>query len=246
MWDHPATQRNVATLREFGHAIVGPDYGELAEAETGWGRMAEPQTIFAHAGRVLEGTTPWTGRRVVVTAGPTREPVDGVRVLSNRSSGRMGFALVETAQEMCDAVHRAVADADALFMVAAVADFRPRDPAPGKLRRVDGAPRIELELAPDILAAVRGTLPEGALVVGFALEDGEGDGAIERAEAKRKEKDLDCVVVNSATEAGAGFDVETNRVVLVFRDGGRVDLPLASKAEIADGILDHLEAGLRR
>lgn len=276
MWEHPATQRNVASLRELGHVIVGPDYGELAEAEEGWGRMSEPHAILAHAGRALEGETPWTGRRAVVTAGPTREPVDDVRVLSNRSSGRMGFALaaslwrrgaavelihgpvtvppptgpalraVETAQEMCDAVQRAVSDADALFMVAAVADFRPRERARGKLRRGDGAPTIELELAPDILGSVRGALPEHALAVGFALEDGGGDDAIARAEAKRSEKNLDCVVVNPAAEEGAGFDVETNRVVLLFRDGGRVDLPLASKAEIAEGILDHVESGWRR
>lgn len=274
MWDHPATQRNAVLLREFGHVLVGPDYGELAEAEEGWGRMSEPEAIVAHAGRLLEGETAWTGRRAVVTAGPTREPVDDVRVLSNRSSGRMGFALatslwrrgaavelihgpvtvppplgpalrpVETAQEMCEAVQRAAPDADALFMVAAVADFRPRTRAQGKLRRGDGAPRIDLELAPDILGSVRGALPEHALVVGFALEN--GDDAVARAESKRSEKNLDCVVLNSAAEEGAGFEVETNKVVLLFRDGGRVDLPLAPKAEVADGILDHVERLLRR
>lgn len=274
MLEHPATQRNLTTLREFGHLVVGPDYGALAEAEEGWGRMSEPETIFAHAGRALEGRTPWTGLSAVVTAGPTREPVDAVRVLSNRSSGRMGYALaaslwrrgasvelvsgpaaaaapvgpalrrVETAQEMCEAVQRSAPEADALFMVAAVADFRPRSPAAGKIRRQDDAPPIELEPAPDVLGAVRGALPERALAVGFALED--GDDAIERAQAKRRQKNLDCVVLNRATEEGAGFEVETNKVVLLFRDGGRVDLPLAPKHEIADGILDHLEPLLRR
>ena len=273
MLEHPATQGNLARLREFGHIVVGPEHGALAEAEEGWGRMSEPEMILAHAGRALEGATPWTGRRVLVTAGPTREPVDLVRVLSNRSSGRMGYALagslwrrgasvelvsgpaaasppigpalrpVETAQEMCEAVQKSVPDVDALFMVAAVADFRPKGPVAGKIRRGDGAHAIELESTPDILGTARGALPEGALAVGFALE--HGDDALERAEQKRREKDLDCVVLNRV-EPGAGFEVETNKVALLFRDGGRVDLPQASKLEIAEGILDHVERLLRR
>lgn len=273
MAEHPATQRNLTTLREFGHLLVGPEHGSLAEAEEGWGRMSEPETIFAYAGRALEGDTAWTGRRAIVTAGPTREAVDAVRVLANRSSGRMGYALaaslwrrgagvelvsgptelrppvgpalrrVETAEEMCRAVHQAAPQTDLLFMVAAVADFRPRAPSRAKLRRRDGAPRVELELAPDILGSVRDRLPAHAFVVGFALED--GDDAVGRAEAKRKEKNLDCVVLNRASEEGAGFEAETNRVTLLLKDGGRVDLPMAKKSELADAILDRLEPLLR-
>lgn len=274
MLEHPATQRNLTRLREFGHLVVGPEYGPLAEGEAGWGRMAEPETIVAHAGRTLEGSTPWSGLRTLVTAGPTREPIDAVRVLTNRSSGRMGYALaaslwrrgaavelvsgpasvpppvgpavrrVETAEEMCRAVSHAAPELDALFMVAAVSDFRARSPQAGKFRRADGPPRIDLEMASDVLGAARGSLPKGALVVGFALED--GDDAVARAEAKRRARDLDCIVLNRLSEEGAGVEVDTNRVTLLFSDGKRVDLPKAPKTEVADAILDHLEPILRR
>ncbi len=271
MYEHPATQRNVAALREFGCVIVGPEYGALAEAEEGWGRMSEPQAILAYAGRALEGETPWSGRRVLVTAGPTREPLDPVRVLTNRSSGRMGYALaaalwrrgatvelvsgptqipppvgpalrpVGTAEEMCRAVHQAAPDADALFAVAAVADFRPK-PSARKIRRGDGVARLELEGTPDILAAAREVLREDALVVGFALE--VGPDALERAQEKRDEKDLDCVVLNRTSEE-TGFEVETNQVTLLFRNGAQVEVPLAPKEQVAEAILDHLEPLLR-
>jgi phosphopantothenoylcysteine decarboxylase/phosphopantothenate--cysteine ligase len=274
MLEHPGTQRNLATLRAWGHHVVGPEYGPLAEPEEGWGRMSEPETILAHAGRLLEGRTPWSGRWALVTAGPTREPVDAVRVLTNRSSGRMGYALaaalwrrgaevelvtgptelappvgpavrrVETAEEMCAQVVRSAPEADALFMVAAVADFRPRGPGAGKLRRREGPPALELELTPDVLAAARPRLPAHALAVAFALEV-DPEGAVERAEAKRAERGLDCVVLNVASEPGAGFEVETNRVTLCLAGGRRVDLPPGPKAEVAEAILDHLEPLLR-
>lgn len=274
MLEHPATQRNLTRLREFGHIVVGPEYGALAEGEAGWGRMAEPETIVAYAGRALEGRTPWNGLRTLVTAGATREPIDAVRVLTNRSSGRMGYALaaslwrrgaavelvsgpasvpppvgpalrrVETAEEMCRAVSRAAPELDALFMVAAVSDFRARSPVAGKFRRADGPPRIELEAAPDVLGSVREALPTHALVVGFALED--GDDAVDRAEAKRRERNLTCVVLNRLSEEGAGMEVETNRVALLFAGDRRVDLPTAPKTDVADAILDHLEPLLRR
>jgi phosphopantothenoylcysteine decarboxylase / phosphopantothenate---cysteine ligase len=273
MWAHPQTARNVAHLAEgLGYRIAGPASGALAYGEgEGPGRLLDPQEILEHVGRALEGPNAVADRKVVVTAGPTRESIDPVRTLSNRSSGRMGFALaaaawrrgaavtlisgptavspppqtrvirVETAAEMADAVGREIEDADALLMAAAVADFRPVDPASTKIKRADGVPRIELEPAADILATTRSRRPAGMVAVGFALETGDGE---DEARRKLETKGLDFIVLNRADEAGAGFESETNHVRIIGRDGRLEDVPLDTKTAIAEVILDRVAARL--
>ncbi len=270
MYEHPATQRNLETLRGFGHPIVGPAFGELAEGEEGMGRMVEPEMIVAHVGRLLEGESRWRGRRVVVTAGPTWESVDAVRFLGNRSSGRMGFAIaaavwrrgadvtvvsgpseveppseledvrrVETAEEMEEALRATIGDASALFMVAAVADFRPSGRESGKIRRASGKTTIPLEACPDLLASVGALAPAECVKVAFAVELGEG--AEESARSKLEAKGAHLIVLNDPSEPGAGFGVETNRVKIIDRAGGVEMLPLMLKTEVADEILDRAE-----
>ena len=270
MFEHPATQKNLESLREYGHEIVGPAYGELAEREEGWGRMVEPELLLAHIGRQLEPATEWRGRRVIVTAGPTWEPLDEVRFLGNRSSGRMGHALaaaawrrgadvvlisgptpldppsqldgvqiVETAEEMGCAVSEAIADADALFMVAAVADYRPRDRVAGKIRRADGMTSIPVEPVFDVMASISAQAPKGCVKVAFAVEF--GDRSLESAKKKLLDKGADLIVVNDPSESGAGFEVETNRVTVMDASGGTEELPLMLKTEVADSILDRAE-----
>lgn len=271
MWAHPQTQANVRHLQEMlGYTIVGPAVGPLAYGEgEGAGRLEEPSTIIEHIGRALEGDNPFSGKTIVVTAGPTREPVDPVRVLSNRSSGKMGFALaqaawrrgaevtlitgptllepppgprlrrIETAAEMEAAVREALADADALIMSAAVADFRPRDPATAKIKKAQAPSSIELEPAPDILRGTIDARPPGLVTVGFALETGD---ARAQARSKLESKALDLIVLNEATRPGAGFEVDTNEVVILDRHGGAEEHPLLPKDEVAEVILDRLAA----
>jgi len=269
MWAHPQTQRNAEHVgSQLGYALVGPATGALAFGEgVGPGRMEEPATIIEHIGRALEGQTPLSGKRIVVTAGPTREPVDPVRVLSNRSSGRMGYALagaawrrgadvtlisgpasidppvgvalkrVETADQMAGEVRAAIAAADALIMAAAVADFRPAAPATSKIKKTSGVSAIELEAAPDVLSATRAHRANNLRVVGFALETEAHEA---NARKKLQEKGMDIIVLNDATEPGAGFEVSTNRVTIISSDGSAEALPLLPKDEVADAILDRL------
>lgn len=270
MWAHPQTQRNAGHLRDIGYSVLEPEIGMLAAGEgSGPGRMPEPETIIAHVGRMLEERGPLTGKRVLVTAGPTREPVDPVRFLSNRSSGKMGAAVaaaawrrgaevtlvagpleivppigvrhvgVETTEEMRDAVVRALPDTDVLVMAAAPADFRVEAPATEKIKRSAGAPRLELSPAPDILAESRAVRREGSVIVGFALETGN---AVATGREKLERKALDLLVVNDALEPGAGFALDTNRVTIVSRDGSEEELPLMSKADVAEHLLDRVEA----
>lgn len=271
MYAHPATQSNLQRLKEFGYLIAGPAVGPLAWGEgEGPGRMLEPEEILAHAGRALEGRTPLAGRRVVVTAGPTREAIDPVRYIGNRSSGRMGYEIaaaawrrgadvllisgpshlpppvgvelrkIESAEEMRAAVADALPAADALVMVAAVADFRPASSAEQKIKKEAGiVPHIELEPTADVLRATREVRRAGSVIVGFALETTD---AVENGRRKLEGKGLDLLVVNDATEPGAGFEVETNRVVLLQAGQPDEALPLMSKAEVADRILDRVEA----
>jgi phosphopantothenoylcysteine decarboxylase/phosphopantothenate--cysteine ligase len=267
MWAHEQTQANVARLHELGYTIVGPASGPLAFGEgVGPGRAEEPDTVLEHIGRALAADPHWTGRRVVVTAGPTREAVDSVRVLSNRSSGRMGFAIaaaawrrgadvlliagpaqvdpphgpelrrVETAEDMAAAVGDAVASADVLFMAAAVADFRPAEPATGKIRKGEAPASLKLEPAPDVLQTTRDRRRAGALIIGFALETGDGR---DHARAKLRDKGLDLIVLNSADEPGSGFDVDTNRVTLIDASNEEA-LPLMSKDDVAEALLDRV------
>ena len=268
MWAHPQTRENVTHLREIGYRVLDPDDGLLAAGEgSGPGRMPEPEVIFSHVGRLLESPS-LAGRRIVVTAGGTREAVDPVRFLSNRSSGKMGVALaaaawrrgaevtliagplavppppgvtvinVETTEEMGEAVERALGDADALVMAAAPADFRAEQPAPAKIKKARGPDALRLAPTRDILATTRAARRPGTVVVGFALETGD---AVSAAREKLAAKALDLIVVNDASEPGAGFAVNTNRVTLLGRDGREEPLPLMSKDDVADAILDRVE-----
>jgi phosphopantothenoylcysteine decarboxylase/phosphopantothenate--cysteine ligase len=273
MWANRQTQHNVQHLRELGYSVVQPDEGPLAAGEgSGPGRMPEPETILAHVGRLLETDGAFRGRRLLVTAGPTREPVDPVRFLSNRSSGKMGVAIaaaawrrgadvslvagplevpvppgidltmVETTEEMARAIRAALPAVDALVMAAAPADFAAAQPATTKIKKRDKPDAIALAATPDILASTRDARRPNAVVVGFALETGD---AVARGREKLAAKGLDLVVVNDAQEPGAGFAVDTNRVTIVHHDGRTEPLGLMSKTDVADAILDRVEVLLR-
>jgi phosphopantothenoylcysteine decarboxylase/phosphopantothenate--cysteine ligase len=272
MYAAPATQRNLGLLRDRGVTMVGPDTGALAEGPSERpGRMSEPETILHHAARLLRGGGPLAGKRVVVTAGPTREALDPVRVLTNRSSGKMGFRLaqaawyrgadvrlisgpsaeeppegvacqrIETTAELERAVAAALPETDVLIMAAAPADYRPEQVNAVKRSRQHGPFTVELTPTADILLATRALRKPGSLVVGFALETGD---PIPKGREKLERKLLDLIVVNDATEPGAGFEVDTNRVTIVAKDGSEWEVALASKASVAESILDRIEAAL--
>ncbi|MGB7861700.1 MAG: bifunctional phosphopantothenoylcysteine decarboxylase/phosphopantothenate--cysteine ligase CoaBC [Acidimicrobiia bacterium] len=264
MWENSATQRNIETLTGDGIRIVGPFEGPLAGGDVGIGRVAEPEEIL----EAVEGVLSPKGDAltVLVTAGGTREPIDPVRYLGNRSSGKMGHAIanqaagrgmrvtlvttsplatgagidvvrVETAQEMADAV--SLVEADVAIMAAAVADFRPSTTSSGKISRADGLANIELEPTPDILASVVAREPR-PFVVGFAAETG----GVERAVEKASQKKVDLLVYNDVTEPGSGFGTETNRVVIIDADGHTEDWPLMSKEEVAARLIERINAGI--
>jgi phosphopantothenoylcysteine decarboxylase/phosphopantothenate--cysteine ligase len=268
MYAHPATRANLRTLADHGWTFIGPQVGPLAEGPSDRpGRMAEPEEIQAAVERLLRSpTSPLRGTRVVVTAGPTREPLDPIRVVSNRSSGRMGYALaaeahargadvtlisgpttlpappgitverIETTADLAEAVGRHLPAADVLLMAAAPADYRPAEPATGKRARNDGEMSVRFVPTLDVLESTRSLRKPGARIVGFAYETGDG---LARARAKLERKGLDLVVLNLA-EPGAGADVATNRVTLVTRDGD-VPGPLESKTAAAARVLDAVE-----
>ncbi|PZN06186.1 MAG: bifunctional phosphopantothenoylcysteine decarboxylase/phosphopantothenate--cysteine ligase CoaBC [Bacillota bacterium] len=267
MWAHPAVQANVARLRAWGYRVMDPEHGPLAEGYAGVGRMPEPAAIVARAEALLAARRDLEGRTVLVTAGPTREPLDPIRFLSNRSSGKMGFALaeaardrgarvvlvtgpvhlpdpagvqvirVETAAQMLEAVLRHAPAADAVIKAAAVADFRPARPAAHKIKKEAGAPVVELEPTPDILKELGRRKAPGQVLVGFAAETQD---LLENAHRKIREKNLDLIVLNDVTQPGAGFEVDTNIVTLVYRDGRHEALPPMPKRQVADAILDRL------
>jgi phosphopantothenoylcysteine decarboxylase/phosphopantothenate--cysteine ligase len=272
MYAAAATRENLERLTARGFAIVGPERGALAEGPSERpGRMSEPDTIFQHALRLVRAPSKLAGRRVVVTAGPTREAIDPVRVITNRSSGKMGFRLAEAAwargadvrlitgpsslpdppggrivriestADLEQAVRAELPNADVLIMAAAPADYRPAEPAPSKRPRQAGPLSIALAPTDDVLLATRGLRKPGLVAVGFALETGA---AVERARSKLAAKGLDLIVANDALEPGAGFEVDTNRVTIVRADGTSRELPLASKADVAEAILDEVEARL--
>lgn len=267
MFDAPATQANLATLIERGATIIGPAEGHLASGLLGKGRMSEPAEVLGRIRMALGKKEKLAGRKIVVTAGGTQEPLDPVRVLTNHSSGKQGYALaqaaldlgadvclistptaltvpvgarlvpVRTAEEMKDAVLAECADADALVMAAAVADFRPKHVAADKMKKRDGIPQIELEAAPDVLKAVAGLRSKEKklrVVVGFAAESRD---LLDNASEKLKSKNLDLIVANDISAADAGFGAETNRVTLLFADGRKESLPLMEKSEVAEVIL---------
>lgn len=274
MWAHEATQRSVASLRGRGAGgtgagvtILGPDTGPLAHGEgVGPGRMVEPEVILEWAHRLLRSKAPWTGRRVVVTAGPTREAIDPVRVLSNRSSGRMGYALaraswlsgadvtlitgpttlpapvgctvvkIETTEELQSAVSQVLPSADVLFMAAAPADYKPATTGATKMAREAGPVKLTLEPTADVLSSTAYWRKGGAVIVGFALETGD---PVPRAREKLLKKQCDMIIANDATEPGAGPDVATNRVTIVTK-GGVESLPMMSKADVAERIVERV------
>lgn len=264
MWEHPATQRNIQTLRQDGYHLVGPDSGALAGGDEGVGRVAEPESIVEAIESLF--TPPEGALRILVTAGGTREPLDPVRYLGNRSSGKMGHAIadeaarrgwlvtlvttsdqpvlpsvkvvsVETAEEMAEAV--AGVDADVAVMAAAVADFRPVRSSSSKIARSNGLASIELTSTPDILSTVvaRESRP---FVVGFAAETG----GVERAVEKARDKDVDLLVFNDVTEPGSGFGTDTNRVVIIDGEGNTDAWPMLDKHVVASRLLDRIVSDL--
>ena len=269
MWDHPATQHNMSVLRDRGAVVVGPGAGRLASGLIGMGRLAEPVEILGHIQAVLGRSGDLAGRTVVVSAGGTREPVDPVRVITNRSSGKMGYALaeaardrgarvilvstvqglddppavemvpVETAEQMKQAVLEATSQSDALIMAAAVADYRPASVAPSKVKKSANQWTIDLEKTDDILAEATSPLVR----VGFAAES---DDLLQNARAKVAEKDLDLIVANDVTAEGSGFGADTNKVLLIHPNNQVDDLPLMSKPEVAHQVLDRVAAILQR
>ncbi len=263
MWEHPAVVDNVATLRRRGVVIVEPDEGRLAGGDIGKGRLASPERIVAAVERVL-GPGDLLGRHVVVSAGGTREPIDAVRVIANRSSGKQGYAIaaaavqrgatvtivstvdlpvpagaevrsVETAAQMQAAMHELSQVADVVVMAAAVADFRPVAAASGKIKKDGGVPQILLEPTPDILAALGAAKRPGQVLVGFAAET---DDLIANAAGKLQRKNLDLIVANDVSAPGVGFQHDTNAVTILAADGSSLEVPLSDKSSIAHAVLD--------
>ncbi len=273
MYDHPATRANIATLCARGCHFVGPASGRLACGTVGAGRMMEPAAVVEAADRILRRSTDLEGKRVLITSGGTREPVDPVRFLGNRSSGKMGSALafealrrgaavtvvtgpsevplphgieavpVETAREMADAVRTRAPEADIFIGAAAVADYRVANPELHKHKR-DGS-RLTLDLVenPDIIAEVSAAKKEGQIVVGFAAETRD---LLENARAKLEAKRLDLVLANEVGTAESGFGAETLRATLLDADGGMEDLSLRTKTEVAERLFDRIVALIAR
>lgn len=298
MWEQPSVQENLEVLAGRGVTVVPPAHGRLAGGDVGMGRMAEPSVIVSAVQAALAGRSggpegsgggqsggsegeggsasgpvrDLEGRRVLVTAGGTREPIDAVRFIGNRSSGRQGGALaeeaaargaevvlvttrperapagvrvipVETAAEMAAAVDSEATAADVVVMAAAVADFRPADPAPDKIKKNAGAPEVRLAPTADILASLGSNGRDGRVVVGFAAETGDLEA---NARAKLEAKRLDVIVANDVTKSGAGFEHDTNEVLVLTAAGGRRHVPLTTKREVAKIVLDTaLEMGAR-
>ena len=264
MYENSVTQDNLAKLKSRGFTVVGPAYGRLASGGVGMGRLVDVSEILGTIRQVLGRSGDLAGKRIVVTAGGTQELVDPVRCLTNRSSGKMGYALAEaardrgaqvvlvsapsslprpigmdavnvgTAQEMHEAVKKAVTKADALIMAAAVADYQPKNVSGSKIKK-ESMQNLTLELVktPDILSEVKGKF----IRVGFAAES---ENVIDNARKKLEQKNLDLIVANDITAADSGFDVDTNKVTLIDRTGKAEELPLLSKREVAEKVLDRV------
>jgi len=268
MYLNPATQANLEVLCARGMTVIGPGDGALAsQGEQGIGRLAEPAELIEACESLLTRPS-LNGLRILVTAGGTREPIDSVRYVGNRSSGRMGFALareaarrgaevtviaanvglepppvarlisVQTAAELAEACRRELPAADVLLMSAAVADFRPAGPVAAKLKKEDGVPKLELEPTEDVLSALADLTRADQTIVGFAAEHGAG--AVERGRGKLERKRLDAVVVNDISAAGIGFEADDNEVTIVTADAER-HVPRARKERIAKAVLDEVE-----
>lgn len=275
MWRHPATQENIRRLKERGVVVVGPEEGLLARMNVGPGRLSDPEKIVAAAAAELarrrrEGGAPLdlAGRTILVTAGGTREAIDPVRYIGNRSSGKMGYALaaaaarrgakvilvsaptalappagcelvrVESALEMKAAVEARQAECDAFIMAAAVADFRPEHAAPAKVKKGErDSWEIRLVRNPDIAAAIGAAKRPDQVLVVFAAET---EALLEHAAAKLRAKNADLVVANDVTKPGSGFEVDTNEVTLLHRDGRRQALPLLTKDQVAEAVIEQV------
>jgi phosphopantothenoylcysteine decarboxylase/phosphopantothenate--cysteine ligase len=278
MWNHPATQRNLSQLRADGVRVIEPDAGEMACGTFGPGRLSEPERIVAAALGILRAGQSHTerdlaGEHILITAGATREEIDPVRFLSNRSSGRMGFALAEaarargaavtivagatnveppanielvraiSAEEMRAAVMQKISDATIFIAAAAVSDYRPTKRETNKLKKSVETLTLTLEPTPDILAEVSAAKHNGLLVVGFAAET---EDVLKHARVKLERKNLDAIVANDVTRDGAGFDTQTNVITILTRmQDAPIELPLMSKLDASHRILDEI-ANLRR
>lgn len=271
MWDFPSVKRNVEILRSYGFNFIGPDEGDLACGWVGCGRMVEPGLILKKSLEILAGAPAGQagrlkGKKVLVTASGTREPIDAVRFISNRSSGRMGYAMamqamaegaevtlvsgpsglpepkgvdmikVETAAEMAEAVKKHFAQCDALVMAAAVADYTPADPKSNKMKKSAKGLTLDLKPTEDILQSVA-DMKDNQVVIGFALETEDAEA---NARRKLESKKLDFVVLNNPNEPGAGFDTDTNRADIVYADGRIEKLQLMSKQDLASEIIDRI------
>jgi len=273
MWEHPATQRNLDQLRADGVYIMEPDAGEMACGTIGPGRLSEPDMIVARALEILAASRrrDLTGERFLITVGATREEIDPVRFISNRSSGRMGFALAEaalqrgaevtvvagittvtapsgvkvvkalSAEEMAQAVAAEVGTASVFIGAAAIADYRPSQRASEKIKKSEETLTLTLERTPDVLSKVAAARSNGMLVVGFAAET---ENVLNNAIDKLKRKNLDAIVANDVSRSDSGFDVTTNTITIVTKNAEPLALPMMSKREAANRVLDVI-AGLR-
>lgn len=269
MWEHPATRENIAIVERFGYTIVPPESGALAGGDEGMGRLSDPDAIVSVVDSVL-GTGDLQGETVLVSAGGTREAIDPVRYIGNRSSGKMGNALartavergamvtlvsaappptdlagitfvpVESAAEMAEAIWSFASTSSIAVMAAAVADFRPIQPSGAKLRRAEGIPEIELEPTPDVLKGVHESMPRPYLI-GFAAEVGSLDAAVDKAVRKR----VDLLVANDVAIEGSGFGSDANEVAIVTPDGDVEHLPLMPKVDVANAIWDRVTRARR-
>ena len=270
MYSHPATQENIHILSSRNVLFAGPDEGRMASGLSGKGRMLEPADLFGHIRLILGKSGCLAGKRITITAGGTQESIDPVRYISNRSSGKQGYALaqaaldagaqvtlistpiglvppigadlipVNTAKEMLEAVLASSEDCHALLMAAAVADFSPRQASPQKLKKRDGIPLLELEPTQDILGVI--SAPDSIhhkpkLIIGFAAESRE---LLKNAAEKLRTKNLDLLAANDISASDAGFGVDTNRVTLLHKDGSSEVLPLLSKVEVSEIIIDRI------
>ena len=265
MWEHPAVVDNIALLRRRGVVIVEPQAGRLAGGDIGTGRLADVDTIVSTIDNLLSGRgKDMAGLSVLVTAGGTREPIDAVRVIANRSSGKQGYAIaeealkrgatvtlistvdratlsgitvipVETAEQMLNAVNACAPQSDVVVMTAAVADFRPVQSAAGKIKKDQGIPQIVLEPTPDILAALGANKPVGQTLVGFAAETSD---LVDNARGKLQRKNLDLIIANDVAAPGVGFGHDTNAVTILAADGTTTEVGLVDKHSIATAVLD--------
>ncbi len=270
MFAHAATQANLTILKERQAYILGPTEGRMASGLVGKGRMLEPEEIFGHVRLILGQRGDLQGRTVVVTAGGTQEPIDPVRVIANRSSGKQGFALaqaaidrgaqtilisaptmlptpvgaervdVDTAEELRQAVLERIEGADVLLMAAAVADFRPKRSVDEKIKRSQGVPEVKLEPTEDILAFVTAQRKKSKKPIVLVGFAAESQDLVKNARAKLQQKGMDLIAANDITAIDAGFGVDTNRVTVLAKDGDPIELPVMSKYKVADYLLNHV------